>query len=95
MQKYEVDHVTESDAIRKISHDASQQQRTSAKNSIVISRRPEKVVRHRDGCQHSEDHKEPTSKCPAFLQLSERDAGIFCVNKVHKPTNHRAVLTVP
>ena len=95
MQHNKVNNVAQPDAIGQITCDSRQQKRARPQDAIVVSRRPQKIKKHRyrrGDCQHDE---EPASERPAFLQLTESDAAILRIDEIEEAANNSSIITKP
>jgi len=93
VQNDEIDHVTETRAVRKVAGNAGEQQRTRAEHTIVVSRRAHEVVEDSNRGDHRQHNEEPAAKRAAFLQLSKRDAWVLGVDELEETGNHHALVT--
>jgi len=91
VQLDEIDHEPESHSISQVSGDARQQQRARAQNSIIITRGAKEIKQHRDRSRGRQDYEKPAPKGAAFLQLTERDASILCVDEIENATDDGAI----
>src|SRR5687768_7198889 len=94
VQRDEVDYISESRAVRQVSQNTSQQQRTRTEHPIVISRRAQKIVKDPAGSQRRQHHEEPPTKRSGTLHLAKRYPGVLRINQIEKTRDNCAVIAV-
>ena len=56
-------------------------------NTVVSTRRSQKIVKHSNGRCDGEDDEEPASQRPAVLQLAKSNAAILGIKKIQYSAN--------
>ena len=95
MQDDKIDYVTKAGAIGEITCDSCKQKRASSQDSIIVSRRAQKIRKHRSGSDDCKHYEEPASEGPAFLQLTESNPAILSVNEIEEPANNGSIIAEP
>ena len=95
MHHNEVNNVAKPDAVSQIAGDSGEQERASAQDAIVVSRSAQKIIKHGHRGRDGKNHKEPSSKTSAFLQLAKSNPRILRVNKIEEAANDGPIASEP
>src|SRR6267378_2005405 len=95
MDDNEINYVPKPGAICQIAGNSRQQKRARSEDSIVVSRRAQKIVEDGHGGCDGQHNEEPATETPALLQLTKSDSAILRINEIEEAADDGSIVRMP